>query len=281
NTGGKPDTVRRLDQLEHVTEVGPFVQSAWQLTSQLSVTGGLRYDWVKFQAHDRLINAGNPDDSGDRLMRALSGSIGVAVTPSDALTLYGNIGTSFETPTTTELTNRPSGAGGFNPALEPQKATTYELVVRGDVAGRLNYSVALFDAEVRDELIQFPVPADANGRVFYQNAGRSRHRGVELGSELKIAAGLNLVTTWTYSDFRYTRYTLGTQVLDGQALPGIPQHWLHFLLQLRPPALRGGWVEVEETHSSGFTVDDTASTSNAPRTGPWWTTNLRAGWDGT
>src|SRR5205823_4208656 len=124
NTGGKPDTVRRLDQLEHVTEVGPFVQSALQLTSRLSLTGGLRYDWVKFQAQDRLINAVNPNDSGDRLMRALSGSIGLAVTPSDALTVYGNIGTSFETPTTTELTNRPSGAGGFNPALEPQKATT-------------------------------------------------------------------------------------------------------------------------------------------------------------
>src|SRR5882762_9288155 len=127
NTGGKPDTVRRLDQLEHVTEVGPFVQSALQLTSQLSVTGGLRYDWVKFQAHDRLINAGNPDDSGDRLMRALSGSIGLAVTPSDALTVYGNIGTSFETPTTTELTNRPSSAGGFNPTLQPQTATNYEI----------------------------------------------------------------------------------------------------------------------------------------------------------
>src|SRR5207302_99317 len=211
----------------------------------------------------------------------LSGSLGVAVKPSDVVTVYGNIGTSFEPPTTRVLTNWPSGAGGFNPALERQKATNYEIGVRGDVRGRLNYSVALFDAEVRDELIQFPVPADANGRVFYQNAGRSRHRGVELGSELEIAAGLNLVTTWTYSDFRYTRYTLGTQVLDGQALPGIPQHWLHFLLQLRPPALRGGWVEVEETHSSGFTVDDTASTSNAPRTGPWWTTNLRAGWDGT
>src|SRR2546421_198377 len=281
NVGGQPGSLRQLDQLEHVTEVGPFIQSALQLTPKVSVTGGIRYDWVNFRVNDRLVNDSNPDDSGARLMRALSGSLGVAVTPSDVVTVYGNIGTSFETPTTTELTNRPSGAGGFNPTLEPQKATNYEIGVRGAVRGRLNYSVALFDAEVRDELIQFPVPADANGRVFYQNAGRSRHRGVELGSELEIAAGLNLVTTWTYSDFRYTRYTLGTQVLDGQALPGIPQHWLHFLLQLRPPALRGGWVEVEETHSSGFTVDDTASTSNAPRTGPWWTTNLRAGWDGT
>src|SRR5437763_16344381 len=193
--------------------MGPFVRSALQLTSQLTVTWGLRYDWVKFQAQDRLITAANPDDSGDRLMRALSGSIGLAVTPSNALTLYGNIGTSFETPTTTELTNRPSGAGGFNPALEPQKATTYELGVRGDVAGRLNYSVALFDAEVRGELISYPVPGDTTGRVYYQNAGRSRHSGVELGAELAIAAGLTLTTTWTYSDFRYTSYTLGASVL--------------------------------------------------------------------
>ena len=280
NVGGQPGPLRQLDQLEHVTEVGPFIQSALQLTPKVSVTDGIRYDWVNFQVNDRLVNDSNPDDSGGRLMRALSGSLGVTVTPSDAVTLYGNVGTSFETPTTTELTNRPDSAGGFNPGLQPQKATNYEIGLRGDVAGRLNYSVALYQADVRDELIGYQVPSSA-GRVFFQNAGTSRHRGIEVGSELEIAAGLNLVTTWTYSDFRYTRYTLGTRVLDRQALPGIPQHWLHFLLQLRPPALRGAWVEVEETHSSGFTVDDTASTSNAPRTGPWWTTNLRAGWEGT
>src|SRR5207245_3567966 len=158
---------------------------------------GPRDDLVNFQVDDRLITATNPDDSGRRLMSALSGSLGVAVTPSDAVTVYGNIGTSFETPTTTELTNRPSGAGGFTPPLEPQQATTYERGGRGDVAGRLNYSVALFDAEVRGELISYPVPADTTGRVYYQNAGRSRHQGVELGAELAIAAGLTLTTTWT------------------------------------------------------------------------------------
>src|SRR5439155_1365103 len=82
NTAGQVDpTVRTLDQLEHVTEVGPFVQSALQVTPHVSVTGGLRYDWVNFRADDRLVTASNPDDSGSRLMRALSGSVGVAVTP--------------------------------------------------------------------------------------------------------------------------------------------------------------------------------------------------------
>ena len=277
NNAGQPTSARLLDQVEHVTEIGPFVQSALQLARHVSVTGGLRYDWVNFQADDRLITGPNPDDSGRRLMSALSGTVGVAFTPSDALTMYGNVGTSFETPTTTELTNRPDSAGGFNPTLQPQQGTNYEVGVRGVVVGRLSYSVALFDALVRDELISFPVPADTNGRVYFQNAGRSRHRGVEVSADLKLAPGVNLLTAWTYSDFRYTDYTLGARVLDGRPIPGIPQHWLHLVLAAHPAFASGGWVEVEETHSSGYFVNDTLNTS----TSPWWTTNVRLGWSGT
>jgi iron complex outermembrane receptor protein len=262
-----------------VTEIGPFVQSALRVTPQVTVTGGLRYDWVKFQVHDRLITGPNPDDSGDRLMNALSGSLGLAVTPSTAFTAYANVGTSFETPTTTELTNRPDTAGGFNPTLQPRKATNYEVGVRGLAAGRLSYSVALFQADVRDELIAYQVPASS--RTFFRNAGRSRHRGIELGSDLQVVAGVDVITAWTYSDFRYQDYMVGPRVLDGQALPGIPQHWLHLLVKAQPALARGIWMEVEETHSSGFAVDDTMPASLAPHTSPWWTTNVRLGWNGT
>src|SRR5438477_3644491 len=76
NTPGdsaKADTSRQLDQLEHGPEAGPFVQSAVELSPRTTITAGLRYDWVKFAVHDRLIAPGNPDDdSGDRLMRAFS-----------------------------------------------------------------------------------------------------------------------------------------------------------------------------------------------------------------
>src|SRR3989454_10399933 len=102
-------------------------------------------------------------------MSALSGSLGVAVTPSDAVTVYGNLGTSFETPTTTELTNRPGSAGGFNPSLQPQKATTYEMGVRGDWRGRLNYSLAGFQTNRRDPLIPFPATLP---RAYYPQSGR-------------------------------------------------------------------------------------------------------------
>src|SRR5258706_8989091 len=168
----KPDTTRTLDQLEQVTEVGPFVQSALELSPRTTITAGLRYDWVKFGVQDHLIFATptdtNPDDSGARLMRALSGSFGVAVNPSSTVTVYANVGSSFETPTTTELANSPSGKGGFNTGLKPQQAWNYEIGTRGSAGGRVGDTVAGFQAGVRDALIPYEIAAP---RFFYCTAG--------------------------------------------------------------------------------------------------------------
>jgi len=284
NTPGdsaKRDTVRALDQLEHVTEIGPFVQSALEVSSSTTVTAGLRYDWVTFGVQDHLIfttpTDTNPDDSGARLMHALSGSLGIATNPASNLTLYGNIGSSFETPTTTELDNSPAGAGGFNALLAPQKAWNYEIGVRGSVGGRVGYTVALFQADVRDALIPYEIAAP---RFYYRNAGSSRNRGVELSAGLALTPGIRLDVAWTYSDYRYRHYSFTTDTvvhaLDGRALPGIPQHWLNVIARAQPAAFRGAWAEVQQSYSSDYLVSDTLNT----RTSPWWATNVRVGWEG-
>lgn len=281
NNAGAPDSsVRTLDQLEHVTEIGPFVQSALELTPRVTVTTGVRYDRVSFDVRDRLVTPTNPDDSGERLMHAVSGSFGVAVNPSEQVTVYTNVGSSFETPTTTELANRPSGAGGFNDSLGPQRAWNYEVGMRGALDGRLKWSVALYQADVRDELISYEVPS-APQRRFFRNAGTARHRGIEVGADARLLPGVSMMIAWTYSDFHYRQYRFVTSattfVLDGRELPGIPKHSLHLSLRARPSAARGGWMEVETMHTSSYLVDDTLAT----RTTPWWHTNVRLGWEGT
>jgi len=296
NIAGSPDPSDvRLNQLEHVTELGPFVLSAVELSPQTTVTVGLRYDRVSFRAEDRLVTSTNPDDSGERVMDAVSGSLGVAVTPSDRVTVYANVGTSFETPTTTELTNRPTGAGGFNPDLEPQKATNYEVGVRGNLDGRLGYSVALFQADVRDALISFEVQDPTfPGRRFFRNAGSSRHRGVELGADVEVVPGLSALVSWNYSDFVYTDYQVVTStqtfVLDGRSLPGIPKHWLRLGVRARPAFARGAWADVDLTHASSVLLDDTLDVSGAAgpvasgcdrvRCRAWEIVNVRVGWEG-
>jgi iron complex outermembrane receptor protein len=285
NTAGdsaRRDTSRALDQLERVTEVGPFVQSVLELSPRATLTAGLRYDWVRFDVHDRLITATNPDDSGDRLMRSLSGALGIALSPSAALTVYASVGSSFETPTTTELANRPDTAGGFNQGLRPQTAWNYEIGTRGRCFDRVTYSLALFQADVRGELIPYEIAAP---RFFYRNAGSSRHRGIELGADLTLVPGVSINTTWTYADYRFRRYAYATAgrtfTLDGRELPGVPRHWLHLTLRAHPAIGRGAWAEVQQTYSSSTLVGDTvrASAANA-RTPDWWATQLRLGWEG-
>ena len=105
---------------------------------------------------------------------------------------------------------------------------------------------------------------------------------MELGGELSLAPGLKLTGSYTYSDLRYVHYsfrpdTVRTFVLDGRALPGVPRNWGHLALRVSPALARGGWAEVETTHSSSYYVDDTLATR---RTSPWWVTNLRLGREG-
>jgi len=194
--------------------------------------------------------------------------------PGDAVTLYASTGSSFETPTTTELANRPDTAGGFNRSLSPQRAWTYEVGARG-----ASWELALYQADVRDALVSFEIPASP-GRRFFRNAGSARHRGVELSAGATLSAGVDLRATWTYSDFRYRHYAFtagGTNhVLDGRRLPGVPQHALRLALKARPASLRGAWGELETQYASGYAVDDTLSRQTAA----WWVTNVRLGRDG-
>jgi len=280
NVRGAPDTVRSLDQLEHVTELAPFVQTVVDVTARSTLTAGLRYDRVTFDVGDRLVGDSSSDlkyrnDSGRRVMAALSGSLGATLRASDAVTVYASTGSSFETPTTTELANRPDTAGGFNTGLSPQRAWTYEAGARGR-----RWEVAVYQADVRNELVSFEI-AGSPGRRFFRNAGSARHRGVELAAATTLLRGVDVHVTWTYSDFRYRRYAFtagGTNhVLDGRRLPGIPEQALRLALRARPAALRGGWGEIETHYASGYAVDDTLSRETAP----WWVTNLRLGWDGT
>jgi iron complex outermembrane receptor protein len=268
-----------LNQLERVSEVGPFVQGVLDVTHSVSVTTGLRYDRVSFRVEDRHVSDGT-DESGSRLMDAVSGTVGLTVSPTPSFTAYANVGTSFETPTTTELANRPTGAGGFNPDLEPQTATNFELGARGIVDGRANWSVALFQANVRDELISFEVPDPLfPGRRYFRNAGSARHRGLEIGGAVGVARGLELISSWTYSDFEYTDYQLGSFDLQGEALPGIPKHALRLGLRAQRAFARGVWADVDFVYSSGVGVDDTLAAA-VPVDG-WGVTNVRLGWQGS
>jgi iron complex outermembrane receptor protein len=258
-TGATLRGALRKDQRELVTSAGPFVRAELAVARTLLASAGVRADAVRFQVKDRLISATNPDDSGDRTLHAVSPAFGLVWRAAALTSLYATASTSFETPTTTELGNKPDGSAGINPDLQPQRTLTLEVGTKGMLLGSgVRWDLALFEARARDELVPFDIP-NGNGRRYYRNAGRTLRRGGEVG--LQADAGpLGVQAAYTYSRFRYVDYLVGTTSYAGRRIPGVPEHALASSL-----ALHQGSATISATVdvASAMDVDD-ANTAQAP-----------------
>ena len=217
--------VLTLDQQEKVSSIGPYIRDELDLGTRVNVSAGLRADYVKFEVDDKFpVSEDNPDDSGARTLSAWSPMVGMVVRLTPLHSLYANVSTAFETPTTTELGNQANGSAGFNPSLQPQKSTTYELGIKGIALSRVQYDLSGFDTEVHDELIPFEVPG-GNGRTFYRNAGRTRRQGIEAALNTEVS-DFTFAASYTYSHFRFRDYDVEDTQFAGNEIPAIPVHQL-------------------------------------------------------
>ena len=259
-----------LDQEERVRNLGAFAQLVGSPSDRLTLLGALRYDGYRYSADDDLVSATNPDDSGTRVMDALSPSVGATFSLAEWANLYGNVATSFETPTTTELANRPDGAGGLNPELQPQTAISYELGLKGQLGARAAYELAAYHSDVENELIAFEV-AQAPGRQFFRNAGSATHRGVESSLTLSPLRRALVRATYTYTDARFEEYVAAGQDRGGNQIPGIAPHRADLLLSYGMGS--GLFAALETRRSSRIMVNDANTASSPAHT----VTDLRAG----
>lgn len=246
-----------LDQREHVSGTGAFAQGSVAPHPRIRLLAGARLDRTRFQAQDRF-TTDDPDDSGTRSLGAVSPSAGISLVLDRGFVAYANVGTAFETPTTTELVNRPSGAGGFNPVLEPQRTVSYEGGLRRQGA-RASLHLAAFRALTRDALIPFEVP-DAPGRQFFRNAGRTGTSGVEAAATMVFGREVELDAAYTFTNARFREYTVGTTSHAGNRIPGVAPH----RADLSATLTRGpGFASADLRVQSRVAVDD-ANSAHSP-----------------
>ncbi len=269
---------KRKDQIELVSSIGPFARLEVEAANGVWLSAGVRYDYVHFKVDDHLIvPPTNPDDSGERPLRALSPMAGVSWRVAPLTSLYATVSTAFETPTATELGNKPDGTAGINPALRPQRATTYESGVKGFLLDALRYDVALFLTQVRAELVPYEVAGTA-GRRYFRNAGRTERKGAELGLSADVVAfaggTLRVGVSASYSEFHFTEFTADTGgkhvVFTGNRIPGIP------IQQAQASATwlrRDLFITLEGVAAGAMYVDD----GNTARAGGYQIANVRIG----
>ena len=248
-----------LDQRERVQALAAFGRLGLPLGEQARILGALRVDRIAFRADDGLVGADDPDDSGRRTMTAVSPSLGVYV-GFGRHGAFASVARSFETPTTTELANRPEGAGGLNPDLGPQRGWTFEGGLRGVLGARASYDVAGFWTRLSGQLIPFEV-ASSPGRRFYRNSGLSRVRGAEVSVRAAPSAWLAARASYSYVDARFVDFAVNADRFDGNRIPGVAPHRIEAAVK----AALGPWFAELRAEARGKVPADNANAARAER----------------
>ncbi len=272
NNNGVQGELRRNEDNE-VASTDLYAQAQWRFAERWSAHGGLRASRVELESRDRFIVTGNPDDSGTRDYSATTPVAGLLYRYSKTLSLYGNLGAGFETPTFAELAHQNPPASGLNFALQASRSRHAETGVKAIVPGLARVNAALFAIETKNEIV---VDTNAAGRTTFKNAGRTERYGFETGAETVAAGpwGAQFAFTWLEAAFKdgFTSTVQGSAVTvpAGNALPGIPRSQAYAQLRYRQPWF---FSYLEALYRSRVPVNDV----NSEFADPYAVFNLVAG----
>lgn len=261
--------ILKLDQLEEFNNIGIFLLQEYSFNSAFSISLNTRFDDIQLKISDKFLSDGN--QSATQSFQRFSPMLGLTYMPITNQSFYGNISSSFETPSLNELSNNPLNTGGFNPDLSPQQSRNYEIGYKGILHKKLKINLALFAIDVQDEIVSYQIVGQT-GRTFFRNAGLSIRKGIEAGFNYKILAGLTAYANYTYSEFNYKNYQTSIGKFDGNTLPGIPKHNIYG--EFRYFSKAGFFGIIQARSISKIFADD----ANAVTNDGYFTANLKIGY---
>lgn len=278
NDAGATGAMRRNED-NTVSNTDLYAQAQWRFAPRWNLLAGARHSRVRFESEDYFVGAGNPDDSGSLDYSRTTPAAGVSFALAPGVTLYGNAGKGFETPTFTELAYRPDGTSGLNFALRPATSLHREIGVKSRLGESMRVNLAVFRVDVTDEIV---VATNSGGRATFRNAASTRREGIELAWDGRFRNGLEAALAYTFLDARFDQpFVAGAGVPAvpvtipaGNRLPGVPPQMLYGEVVWRH-APSGFHAGLEGRHSGKVYVND----ANSESAGAYTVWALRAGFE--
>jgi iron complex outermembrane receptor protein len=249
-----PATSLLTDRLEVLEATGLYVQDQINLTDQLQVRLGLRYDSFS-QRTDNRMNNRSTKQSDNRI----SPQLGLVYSINEQFSLYGTFGEGFRA---------NSGADFSGNAFAPNESNSMEAGLKFDVLdGNLQGNLAVFRQDQENML-----SGDAVNPGFSVAIGEARSTGVEFD----LAGSINdydFMVSYALVDAEATKgvldFNFGLQIKDGDRLINVPEHSFSALLSRdivvddRPVTLGSGVIYV------GDRLGETATTFELPAYTLW------------
>ena len=188
--------------------LAPYVQAEFQPTERVSISAGLRAEFVDYRYDNRMLDGNTRDDGTacgfggclytrpadrDDDFLNLAPSLGVVWRVADDLSLFANVASGFRAPQMTELYRLQNGQEVAD--LDSERLDSVELGLRL-YSERLALDASAFAMRKRDSVFR-----DADG--FNVSGARSKHSGVEVGLDLALAPDWRFALDASYGRHKY------------------------------------------------------------------------------
>lgn len=202
------------------------------VTTKFSAQLGLSLNKTQYDYRD-LFNVGADNKSAERDFNTiLLPSITLNYSFSENYEVFGNISRGFSNPTLEE-TLTPEGV--INPDIAQETGTNYELgtsMYLDEKRFQLNLSV--YQMNIKNLLVGERISED---RLVGKNAGKTRHRGLEIGLNYTWAISKNVqlapFVNYTLTDHSFVKFLDEGEDFSGNPLTGVPKQRMTSGIQLR------------------------------------------------
>jgi iron complex outermembrane receptor protein len=225
-----------------------FLSDTLSLSERWTLTASGRYNLAWVSIRDVTGNA--PKLNGSHRFNRFNPALGLTFNPTRQITTYTTYNEGMRAPTAIELTCadpedpcKLPNSFLADPPLKKVVAKTLELGARGKQGDRLSWSAAVYRTELDDDIQFIASGGVAINAGYFQNVGKTRRQGIELGAAGKWSA-LSASIRYGFIDASYqTPFVENSpantsadangaiQVRDGDRIPSIPRHNLKLRIE--------------------------------------------------
>ena len=256
--------------------VSPYLHGETSVGERLRLTAGLRYDNMKYDYDNKMTDlaTGSHRRPGDTNVTFdhLSPKLGATWQFTQALNGFVSYRHAFRVPSEGQLFRQ--GSSDNTVKLDPIKVDSFETGVRGHFH-KARYEISVYYMTKDDDIVTF---RRDDGSRETQNAGKTLHRGVEIGMKTPLASNLSLAASYSYAKHTFESWSPRAGVsYDNNEMSAAPREIANVRLDYRPAVLKGGHVSLEWERLGSYWEDD----ANTHKYGGHDLLNLRADYQAT
>lgn len=226
-----------------------FLNFEFNPLEKLRIVTSLRYDLFNygFNNHLRPSSFSGSPDTSNRFHR-FSPKIGFTYNFGRGAGIYANYSEGFVPPQVSELYT-----GVKVPQLKPSTFYNYEAGAwLALFRGKLTADLSIYQLEGTNEIISVKLD---DGSFANQNAGKTSHKGIELGINASPNKSISLRFGGAYSFHRFVDFTEKGVKYDGNEMNNAPR-WMHNTeIWYKPLFAKGLRVGMEWQHIGSYYAD--------------------------